>query len=381
MGWAAGCSIEKMRANALRRNMATRRAASCPAYGGSANATSYWPGCSRSAKRSASARWIAARSSTLSVFTLALSVARANRCSSTKSALTAPRDSASNPSAPEPANRSSTRAPRIERCRIENHASRTRSAVGRTLSVAGVLRRRPLNSPAMMRIMPTPTAFPSRNAEGGTRNRKGSVCSAFRVPRSCARRHRRHPRLQCGPPLPLVALQPERHVQPLGEPLIGNRVGPLERDGRQRTRLVVQREAQVVRADPARAYGAGTAHPEHGRRIAGAARLEIADQLLQLVAHEAQWQLQVHPLRRHQVVGAQKLACDAEKRNTKRLVALPADREARRHGVPAVFLEMGRPALQRGVEVEARDAPARAAARPARPPRPGCAGPAPGAAR
>ena len=98
----------------------------------------------------------------------------------------------------------------------------------------------------------------------------------------------------------------------------------------------------MVRAHPPRAHGAGAAHPEHRRGIAGPARLQIADQLLQLVAHEAQGQLQVHALRRHQVVGAQKLGCDSEERNTKRLVALPPDGEARRHGVPAVFLEMGR---------------------------------------
>src|SRR5256884_1231167 len=299
MGWAAGCSIEKMRANGLRRNMATRRAASWPAYGGSAKATSYWPGCSRSAKRSASARWIAARSSSLSVFTFALRVASAKRCSSTKSALAAPRDNASKPSAPEPANRSSTRAPSIERCRIENHASRTRSAVGRTLSVAGVWSRRPLNSPAMMRIMPDPSPLRQigvRSADCGISTQASprerplieTPHSALRIPHSNTGRHRRDPRLQGRPPVPLVALQPERHVQPLAEPLIGNRVGPLERDGRQRARLVVQREAQVVRADPARPDGASAAHSEYGRRIAGAARLEIADQLLQLVAHEAQ---------------------------------------------------------------------------------------------
>src|SRR5438034_2902011 len=40
---------------------------------------------------------------------------------------------------------------------MENHASRTRSPVGRTASPDGVLRRRPLKSPAMMRIMPGPS--------------------------------------------------------------------------------------------------------------------------------------------------------------------------------------------------------------------------------
>src|SRR2546421_9463362 len=42
--------------------------------------------------------------------------------------------------------------------------------------------------------------------------------------------------------LPIFALQTERHVQPLGEPLVRNRVGPLERDGRQRARLVRSEE-------------------------------------------------------------------------------------------------------------------------------------------
>src|SRR2546429_9127798 len=63
------------------------------------------------------------------------------------------------------------------------------------------------------------------------------------------------------------------------------------------------------------------------------------------------------------VEGAERLASAAEKRTTNRLVALPPDGEARRHGMAAVFLEMGRHAVQRGVEVEAGDAPPRAAAR------------------
>src|SRR5207245_795650 len=58
---------------------------------------------------------------------------------------------------------------------------------------------------------------------------------------------------------------------------------------------------------------------------------------------------------------AQKLARDGEKRNTERLVALPADGEPRRHGVAAVLLEVVPDAMQRGVQVEARDAPPRAA--------------------
>src|SRR5207249_2615197 len=124
---------------------------------------------------------------------------------------------------------------------MENHASRTRSPVGRTASPDGVLRRRPLKSPAMMRIIPCPAPLPNA---------------------------------------------------------------------------------------------------EDRRRIARTARLEVADQLLQLVAHETQRQLEVDPLGGHQVVGAQKLARHGEKRNTERVVALPADGEARGHGVTSVFLEM-----------------------------------------
>src|SRR5207249_8886550 len=335
-----------MRANGFTRNRATRRAA-CPlAYGGSANATSYCPACRCSANARASTRWTTVRSSTLRRVMLALSDDKASRWISTKSALTAPRESASRPSAPEPANRSRTRAPRSGRWRMENHASRTRSPVGRTASPAGVFKRRPLNSPAMMRTIPTPAPPRMRNSECGMRNVTLTVVqranpqgnSAFHIPHSAlsrARRHRRHPRLQRRPPLPLVALQAEGDVQPLREPMVGDRVGPLERDRGEHPRRVVQGEAQVVRPDTPRTDRAGLAHAEHRGRIAGTARLEIANQLLQLVAHEAQRQLQVHPLRGHQVIGVQKLTRDGEKRNTERLVALAADGEPRRHGVAA----------------------------------------------
>src|SRR3989475_1119326 len=360
-----------MRANGFTRNRATSRAACGLAYGGSANATSYCPGWSSSANLRASTRCTAVRSSTLRSVMLALSDDNASRWISTKSALTAPRESASKPSAPEPANRSSTRAPRNGRWRMENHASRTRSPVGRTVSPAGVFKRRPLNSPAMIRTIPTPAPPRMRNSECGMRNVKVSVVqradfqgnSAFHIPHSALSntgRHGRHPCLQRGPPLPLVALQPERDIQPLREPLVGDRVCPLKRNRRERPRGVVQGEAQVVRPDAARAHRAGLPHAEDRGRIARTARLEVADQLLQLVAHETQRQLEVDPLGGHQVVGAQKLARDGEKRNTERVVALPADGEARRHGVTAVLLEMVPDPVQRGVQIEARHAPPRA---------------------
>src|SRR5438876_1217471 len=357
-----------MRANGFTRNRATSRAACALAYGGSANATSYCPGCSSSAYLRASTRWTTVRSSTLRSVMLALSDDNASRWISTKSALTAPRDSASRPSAPEPANRSSTRAPRSGRWRMENHASRTRSPVGRTLSPDGVFKRRPLNSPAIIRTIPTPAPPRMRNSECGMRNVKLSVVqratfhgnSAFHIPHSAFSltwRHRRHPRLQRRAPLPLVALQPERDVQPLREPVVGDRVGPLERDGGEHPRRVVQGEAQVVRPDAPCADRAGLPHAEDRRGIARTARLEIADQLLQLVAYEAQRQRQVHPLGGDQVAGAQKLARERENRDTERVGALPPDGEPRRHGVAPVLLEMVPDPMQRGVQIEARDAP------------------------
>src|SRR2546427_1324948 len=70
MGLSAGCSIENTCAKGTIRNMATSRLACSPAYGGSANPTSYWPGCSCSVNLSASTRVMTARSSTFKLFRL-----------------------------------------------------------------------------------------------------------------------------------------------------------------------------------------------------------------------------------------------------------------------------------------------------------------------
>src|SRR5438552_752118 len=358
-----------MRANAFRRNTATRRAAWSPAYGGSANATSYCPGCSRSAKRSALWRCTTARSSTSSVLMFALRAESARRFNSTNSAVVAPRDNDSRPRAPEPANRSSTRAPGMERCRMLNHASRTRSAVGRVRSPTGVFRRRPLKSPAMMRTKPNPAPLPDcgfRISDCGLYERPfiSNPQSTIRNPQlpSRTRRQRRHPRLQRRPPLPLVPLQPERHVERLRQPGIGHDVRPLKPDRRQRAGAVVEREAQVVGPDPPGADRAGAAHPEHRRRIPGPARLQVTHQLLERGTHQPERQLQIDALGGRQVVGAQKLARHLEKRNTERLVALPLDRQPRRHRVAAILLEVVPHPVQRGVQVEADDAAPRATA-------------------
>ena len=115
---------------------------------------------------------------------------RASTPSSTKGTERAPRDSASRPSAPVPANRSSTRRPAnsLPRrlARMLNTASRTRSAVGRIDSSRGDSSALPRNFPAMMRIY-----FAARPRRAG-----GPPCpgrAAFRW-RAGGGRASRHPR-------------------------------------------------------------------------------------------------------------------------------------------------------------------------------------------
>ena len=93
---------------------------------------------------------------------------------STNVACAAPRDSASSPSAPLPANRSRQRAPCARVPSQLNSVSRTRSGVGRSPSLAGKRSLRPRQLPPMMRRTrawparltgaATPTPDLSRNA-------------------------------------------------------------------------------------------------------------------------------------------------------------------------------------------------------------------------
>ena len=73
------------------------------------------------------------------------------RSRSTKVAWAAPRDSASSPSAPLPANRSRQRLPGTLAISQLNRVSRTRSGVGRMPPSPGKRMRRPRHSPPMMR--------------------------------------------------------------------------------------------------------------------------------------------------------------------------------------------------------------------------------------
>src|ERR1043165_9502695 len=67
-------------------------------------------------------------------------------------ALLAPRDRASIPTAPEPAHKSRNRASSIRGAMTLKSVSRSRSDVGLTFIAGGLLRVRPLYSPAIIRI-------------------------------------------------------------------------------------------------------------------------------------------------------------------------------------------------------------------------------------
>src|SRR4051794_13071606 len=131
-------------------------------YGGARKTRSYCspPAAAPPRKRSASERRTCvlprvARSSPLrsapSASRLERSARSAAGAESTKVAAAAPRESASMPSAPLPANRSSTRASGSRATSTENSASRTRSEVGRVAAPGGATSRRPPHSPAITR--------------------------------------------------------------------------------------------------------------------------------------------------------------------------------------------------------------------------------------
>src|SRR4051794_349780 len=179
--------------------------------------------------------------------------------SSTKSADAAPRDSASSPSAPLPAKRSATRAPSSACPRMLIHASRTRSAVGRTRPSFGTANRRPPKAPATIL-----TRSPARVWRMGA--------------------ERAEPGLQRRLPLPLVSLQAEGRVH---RPAAQRRraIGPLESDGRELRFALLQHalEMPVTHDGPPRELD--VSHAQYRRRIARAARLKVAREALQLWRH------------------------------------------------------------------------------------------------
>ena len=105
-------------------------------------------------------------------------------------------EAASSPSAPEPAYRSSTRAPRTasRASRAENTASRTRSLVGRVPDPGGVRRVRPPAVPAMTRVIShAPGRRPARRRPGPARRRRGRGARRARGRRPRGRRRPRGP--------------------------------------------------------------------------------------------------------------------------------------------------------------------------------------------
>ena len=88
--------------------------------------------------------------------TLNLRAAITSGSRSTRTARAAPRDSASSPSAPLPANRSRQLAPSIQGCSQLKSVSRTRSGVGRRPSLSATRSRRLRQLPPMMRSRPGP---------------------------------------------------------------------------------------------------------------------------------------------------------------------------------------------------------------------------------
>src|SRR5690606_26760774 len=93
---------------------------------------------------------ISVESAAPSFSTFACSARSGPAAFSTNVTYAAPRDSASRPSAPEPANRSSTRASARSCWSALIHASRTRSVVGRVRSPGGAAMLWPRHWPAMI---------------------------------------------------------------------------------------------------------------------------------------------------------------------------------------------------------------------------------------
>ena len=125
-----------------------------PAKGGSTNAISNDDGGCMASQPSASA-WTTLAASPPSILPATPRNADASTGSdSTSVACAAPRDNASNPSAPLPANRSRTREPGSIGCNQLNRVSRTRSGVGRKPGRSSTGSRVPRHRPPMIRTLP-----------------------------------------------------------------------------------------------------------------------------------------------------------------------------------------------------------------------------------
>src|SRR5438876_1940782 len=151
LGGMAGRCFRSARATTKRPGAASfARAAPCAstsANGGSQNARSASNGRSRNV--SAFARTTVARPARPVASRFFRSATMARGPCSTNVAWAAPRESASIPSVPAPANRSSTTASASTGSRIPNSASRIRSVAARVPPPSGTTSRRPFAAPAM----------------------------------------------------------------------------------------------------------------------------------------------------------------------------------------------------------------------------------------
>jgi hypothetical protein len=167
---------------------------------------------------------------------------------STKVTCAAPRESASRPSAPEPANRSSTRAPGRSCCSALIHASRTRSVVGRVRSPGGAAIVRPRQRPAMI-LMRRPQVDQPRLQPVRPFQRSSCSWNATSIG-------------ACAPGPGYAAAPPCGTRSPAG------------------VRLLRQHQLQVLAGADlrGRAVHADAAHDEHRLRVAEAERPAVAQQ-------------------------------------------------------------------------------------------------------
>ncbi len=158
-----------------------------------------------------------------------------------------------------------------------------------------------------------------------------------------------------------MALEPERRVdQPVAEPR--RAIGPLEADRGKPAGAVIEHALEVTVADPSAAGEPHAAHAEHRARVPRAARLEVPAQALEVSGGLGETDLQIDALLGTEIVGPQHLARDGAEPLAELLEPVAPDREPRGHVMTAVSLEQIATREQRRVQIESRDAAARALA-------------------
>ena len=112
--------------------------------------------------------------------------------------------------------------------------------------------------------------------------------------------------------------------------------------------------------DPSRAIQRDSAHPENRCGIPHAAGLEVTAEPFEIGTHLGEFQHQVHPLLRTQIFGSERLPSHRDEPCAERFEPIAPQSNAGRHVVTAVAVQQVAAALQRSMQVEPGDAPARA---------------------